>query len=497
MAEPSDVRARRRDDHVHGAWHGDPMDGRLDLDRLDDPLDPYGSDPLDLDVVGDDGPLLSERVRTWLDEHGVIAWLRGHRPLVGVAAALVALSLVAAGGWWLAQPDYLADAAAVEVTTSGQEPARLIVDVSTGQITGLTQLVLLSSSESPTVTVDALGVVGPGLARPTARIPSAVAGAPTTGAVAADIECSTADQTSAMVGSRASDYRVRVQRSDSATGEKRVDTVPLQGAEEWLRDVRKACVQIAADRDLQVLRVEASQVPEAVAADIRMLVRNSSDQVWRSVRVSTLGAPTVVAATPDVDIAAGAEEWVTVRLWPDDCADPVRGLAGGVPLRAALEDGIAVTESRAPTFYLPIDNGLDAVASALRRTCTAEPPTAEITKARVSGSSIQDGAGTIDIWVDLKVPSGGIVEVQEPLADRAGIVKPFQDVVNVDDDGIARIKVQWQVPGCFAMLQAGAPVLNVRVVSDLRRPYRLPLTGESMRTNLTRLCGTTAGSVVA
>jgi len=40
-------------------------------------------------------------------------------------------------------------------------------------------------------------------------------------------------------------------------------------------------------------------------------------------------------------------------------------------------------------------------------------------------------------------------------------------------------------------------VLSVRVASDLRRPYRLPLTGESMRTNLARLCGTTAGSVVA
>lgn len=497
MAEPSDVRARRRAADAHGAWHGDPLDGRLDLDRLDDPLDPYGSDPLDLDVVGDDSPLLAERLRTWMEGRGVLVWLRTHRPVVAVVVALAALGLVAAGGWWLARPAYLADDARVEVTTSGQEPARLIVDPATGHITGITQLVLLSSAETPTVTVDALGVVGPGLSRPTARIPSSVAGAPTTGAVAADVSCDQPEETDAVVTSRASDYRVRVQRTDSATGEQRIDTVPLEGAEEWLRDVRRACVQIAADRDLEVRAVDAAQVEGSVAADIRMLVRNSADRPWRSVRVSTLGAPTVVAATPDIDIPAGSEEWVTVRLWPDDCSDPVRPLAQGVPLRAALEDGIAVTESRAPTFYLPLTNGLDTVADALRTTCTAEPPTATITKARVSGSSIQDGSGTIDIWIDLAVPSGGVVEVQQPLADRAGVVTPFEDVVPVGADGIAQVRVQWEVPGCFAMLQAGPPVLSVRVASDLRRPYRLPLTGESMRTNLARLCGTTAGSVVA
>jgi hypothetical protein len=497
VAEPSDVRARRAAD-AGGAWHGDPLDGRLDLDRLDDPHDPYGSDPLDLDVLGDDdGPLLSERVRDWLERRGMLGWVRRHRPLAGLAAGVAALSLVAAGGWWAAQPDRLADEARVEVTTSGQEPARLIVDVSTGHITGLTQLVLVTSSEAPSVSVDALGVVGPGLSRTTARIPTSVTGAPTTGAVAADISCDLAEDTDAVVASRAGDYRVRVQRTDASTGEQRIDTVPLVGAEEWLRDVRKACVQIAADRDLQVRRVEASQVPGQVAADIRMLVANRADRPWRSVRVSTLGAPSVVAATPDVDIPAGSQEWVTVRLWPDDCAAPVRPLAQGVPLRAALEEGIAVTESRAPTFYLPLTTGLDAVAAALRQTCTAAPPTATITKARVSGSSIQDGAGTIDIWIDVQVPPGSVVEVQEPLADRAGVVRPFEDVVAVGPDGVAQVRVQWEVPGCFAMLQAGPPVLSVRVASDLRRPYRLPLTGEAMRTNLVRLCGTTAGSVVA
>jgi len=472
-----------------GDAYGTRFDGRLDLDRLDE------DSPLDLDVVGDDGPLLSERVGAWFEGSGITPFARRHPLATTVVAAASAVALIAGIGWWSSRPQPLADDAAVVVSTDGQEPVRVVVDPATGHATGLTQLVLVTSREAAEVEVDTIGIVGPGLVRPTARIPTAHEGAPSTGAVASDVDCSSADVTDAVVAASAGDYRVLVRRADAVTGEVRESTVALEGAEEWLREIRRACVQIAADRDLVVRSVAAAQVPGVVAADIRMLVRNTSDRPWRAVRVSTAGGPAVVGVSPPLDLAPGAQEWVTARLWPDDCTHPVAALSAGVPLRATLEEDVAITESRAPTFRVPIDTGLDAVASALSATCAGAAPTLAIERSRVAAGSLGGSAGTIDIWADLAVPDGLLVEVQEPLVDEAGVVQPLETPVAVED-GVAKLRLRWIVPECFDMLQAGPPAVTLRVVSDLPRPYRLELTGPSVQLNLTRLCGNTVGGVV-
>jgi hypothetical protein len=113
----------------------------------------------------------------------------------------------------------------------------------------------------------------------------------------------------------------------------------------------------------------------------------------------------------------------------------------------------------------------------------------------VAGGSLGGSAGTIDIWADLVVPRGLLVEVQEPLLDEAGVVQPLETPVAVRD-GVARLRLRWIVPQCFDMLKAGPPAVLLRVVDDLPRPYRLELTGPSVQLNLTRLCGTTIGGVV-
>lgn len=470
-----------------GTRYGDSLDGRLDLDHLDETTT--------LDIVGDDErPLLSERIREQLESSGVLPWVRGHRALTGGAVVALSVALVASGVWWSGRPTPMADPQ-VAVTTGGNEPARLIVDVATGQVTAITQLVLLRSDEPAGTTVETIGVVGPGLSRPQSRVISALPGDTVTGAMTSQVECSTPEATGAVVTARARDYRVQIRRT-SALGEVREDSVPLEGGEEWLNDVRAACVQIAAERDLIVEAVDVAPVPGVIATDVRLHVRNTSSESWRALHVSTTAGPTIVSNGPDVDVPAGTDAWVPVRLWPEDCTDPVAPLSGGVPLRATIGDAESGA-SIAPTFTLPLDTAaLDTVAAALRSTCTATPPTATLVRARVAGGTTSESAGTITMYVDVAAPQSFLVEVQALPAGPGGLVTAFESPVIVSN-GVARLHLRWDLPQCFDLLAAGPPKLPVRLVTDeVRRPYVLRLRGDALRLNVDRLCGQTVASVV-
>ncbi len=471
-----------------GARYGDALDGRLDLDRLDDDQT--------LAIVGsDDSPLLSERLRDALESAGVLPWIRGHRAASGLVATAAVVALVATGAWWAGRPQPLAEPR-VTVTTGGNEAARLIVDVATGEVTAITQLVLLTSDEKPGTTVSSLGVVGPGLSDPQSRVIEAQPRDTVTGAVTSQVDCAGTSTTAEVLAARASDYRVLIHRT-SSTGEVRDDSVPLTGGEEWMNAVRAACVQVAADRDLAVARVEAQPLAGNIATDVRLLVVNRSATPWRALRVSTAAGPTIVSSGADVDLPPGGRAWVPIRLWPDDCADPVAPLAEGVPLRATLVDGAASAETRAPTFTLPMDPAaLDTVGRALIATCTATPPTATVVRARVAGGTTDTSAGAITMYVDVAAPDAELVEVDDLPAGPGGRVSAFESPMLVSN-GVARLHLRWELPQCFAILSAGAPALRVRlVVGDVRRPYRLELRGESLVENVNRACGRTVSGVV-
>ncbi|MGE0818316.1 MAG: hypothetical protein AB7O74_06585 [Candidatus Nanopelagicales bacterium] len=480
----------RRDDRAAGSSYADPLDGRLDLDHLDDatPLDVLGDDV-------DDRPLLSERIRDGLERSGVLPWIRRHRALAAGIAAAAAVAVVVAGVWWEGRPKPMADPR-VSVTTGGNEPARLILDASTGLVTAITQLVLVRSDEPTGTTVDTVGVEGPGLQRPQSRVITAQPGDTVTGAVTSQVECSTEEASTAVARAHADDYVVRIRRT-SALGEVREDTVPLSGSEEWLSDVRSSCVQIAAERDLEVQAVDVRPVDGVIATDVRLQVHNSSDQPWSGMRVSTDAGPTIVANGQDVDIAPGQSAWVPVRLWPDDCTDPVAPLAQGVPLRAAIGDQEVGLERLNPSFTLPLSPAeLDTVAAALRSICTATPPTSTIVRARVAGGTTEESAGTLTMYVDVTAPGAFLVEVQTQPPDARGLVTPFETPTQVVD-GVARIHLTWVLPQCFDLLSSGAPELSVRLVADdVRRPYLLRLHGDPLRLNVDRLCGSTVASVV-
>ena len=82
---------------------GSGLDGRLDLDDLDAPLD------LDVIGAGSDGPLLSEHVRRLLESSGIAPFVRRHRAVVVAAGLLTALVLGSAGWWWISRPVPLPD----------------------------------------------------------------------------------------------------------------------------------------------------------------------------------------------------------------------------------------------------------------------------------------------------------------------------------------------------------------------------------------------------
>jgi hypothetical protein len=472
-----------------GARYGDSLDGRLDLDRLDDDqtLDILGSD--------DDAPLLSERIRDALEKAGVLPWVRRHKAVTALVAGAVVLGLLGGGAWWTGRPVPLADPR-VTVTTGGNEPARLIVDPATGQVTAITQLVLLTSDEQRGTTVTSLGVVGPGLTDPQSRVIVARPQDTVTGALTSQVDCLAPEATADVVGAQASDYRVLIRRT-SALGEVRDDSVPLTGGEEWMNDVRAACVQIAADRDLAVAKVEATPLAGRIATDVRLLVVNRASSPWRALRVSTDAGPTIVSSGSDVDLAANGQAWVPVRLWPDDCSDPVAPLAGGVPLRATLVDDAPSAQTRAPTFTLPLDpSALDTIGRALVTTCSATAPTATVLRARVSTTRSDTSAGVITMWVEVAAPDAGLVEVDDLPAGPGGRVSAFETPVLVSN-GVAQLHLAWELPQCFDVLAAGAPTLPLRlVVGDLRRPYQLELRGPSLELNLDRLCGQTVAGVV-
>ena len=135
---------------------GDPLDGRLDLDDLDAPLD--------LESIGDDhdDPYLSERVRAWLDEKGVLAWVRRHRVVLASASAVAIVAVSIAGISYARRPVPLPAQPRLVLTSSGADADQVQVDTTSRPRT-LTLSVVLTSAEARGVTMRLVGLTGPGL----------------------------------------------------------------------------------------------------------------------------------------------------------------------------------------------------------------------------------------------------------------------------------------------------------------------------------------------
>ena len=431
------------------------LDGRLDLDHLDAPLD--------LDVIGadPDGTLLSERVRDLLESTGISPFVRRHRvPLVagGLVAALV---LGSAGYWWISRPVPLPDLPLLLVKTSGADQEQTTLAADDGRVVGLTLHVAVASVERRGVSVQLLALAGPGLSAPT-NGPVSVVDTGTTdsvSAVSAAIDCATPASADAAIAAEPEDFGVVVRRM-APEGEQRDDRIPLVGAQHLALVVRSTCLQALADRELSVRSVTATPLEGLAAADVVLRVASTGPHVWTGLRTSTRALPWFINGNPSADLEPGGVVSLKTRLWLQDCADPSAAMAEGIPLRTAFTPEDA--EPNAPdnlgnTFALrPGSAARELVDRAFAATCSNRVPAAVVTQAIVHNGGSETSAGTLELTLRVRADGDGIMEVAQGGSRAGGILKPTFNPVHIVD-GVGELQASWELPLCSDLVPAGVP----------------------------------------
>jgi hypothetical protein len=465
---------------------GDPLDGRLDLDDLDAPLD--------LESIGDDhdDPYLSERVRAWLDEKGVLPWVRRHRVVLASASAVALVAVSIAGITYVRRPVPLPAQPRLVLTSSGADVDQVQVDTAS-RPHNLTLSVVLTSAEARGVTMTLLGLTGPGLVDNPGGIHEEVDPSQPDRALqtTAGIDCSEATTFAAVLAATPASYGVVVRRTSSG-GDSRVDTVPLRGGSRLAAVVRQQCVQAAADRQLVVHSVGLTPLPDAVGLDLSLTVGATSGSAWNIERV--VADPGSALTSSDGPTYASPERAavLTATLYPSDCGHPLRDIADGIPVQAAPAgssiDGGAGTQVLLP---LPPD-ARTRIVELLATQCGTQPVTALIDQVITHEGSSVDSGGTLELRMHLVAPGAFVLPIDDTTTE-AGRLHPDESPAAVTD-GVATPVITWEVPPCARLARTGVPDLRVRAVvvqgeQTVERPYLLTLGGDELRVGITRLCG--------
>ncbi len=467
-------------------------DGRLDLDDLDRPAD--------LDVIGTDPATVGERWRDLMRSAGVTPWLRRHRTAMVALALAVTVAAVAGGAWWIRRPDPLPAAPLALAKATGPDPTSTVEpDPVTGRAVGVTQLLTVTSAERPGVGVVVLGLAGPGLRD--ADDDRAVALDPARPGLAviasARLDCATPEATTLALAARPDDYGVVLRRT-APGGEVRVDRVPLVGSLTLAAAVRSACLQIAAERDLEIGAISGTALPDSVAVDLDVEISNTSPRQWTGLRVSPAAQPELTNGGPPVELTPGATGHLVARIWPQDCARPAEAIEAGLPLRVDLgPDGAlpATARSRSSfTLVLP-GSATNAVEDALRVACGTEPPRLSVEAVTSVVTGAGSSAGVVDVTVSVEAPESTYVEAEQIGALVVGQLSARVFPVRVTE-GTARIDVRWILPACSILARGGQPELRVTLVGERRRPFLLPLQGASLRAAVATLCGDEVAAIL-
>jgi hypothetical protein len=307
----------------------------------------------------------------------------------------------------------------------------------------------------------------------------------------ARIDCATDAAVDSVLAASAADYTASVRRTTTA-GASVVSQVPLASADDWHGVVRTACVQGAADRDLQVTQVVARPRADVVAVDLDLDVANASDHAWSDLRVA---ASTAINANGlAIDVPARSSAHLLVHLWPSDCATPIATLASGLALTARF--GGPSSGPLEPQFRLALDEQvLRAASVAAAAVCRGPVPTLEIERAYITRGHTDDSDGTIDVFVRVHAPGASRVDVAVQPDSAVGRMTANQTPVLVRD-GTAELQLTWTLPRCTRLLSAGGPRVHLLVTGSTSRPFSLRLRGESLKDNLTRQCPDVVAGIV-
>jgi len=470
------------------------LDGRLDLDDLDAPLD--------LDVIGEDSDrlLLSEHVRRVLETTGVAPFVRRHRTPVVAGGLVAALLLGSAGYWWVSRPVPLPDAPLLLVKTIGPDQEQVTLDPADGShgTVGVTVSVAVASVERTGVRVELVSLTGPGLAPPASSrvslVDTSVTDAVST--VSATLDCATSGSADAAIAAEPAGFGLVVRRV-APEGETRDDRILLVGAQRLAQLVRSACLQAAADRELSVTKVTARPLDGVAAADLDVVLTNTGTRTWSGLRTSTRALPWLVNGRAPTDLAPGGTAEIRTRVWLQDCANPSSALADGLPLRASFtaED----LEPNAPdnvgnTITVPVDAATRGrVDAAFADLCSSATPAAVVTQAIVHSGGSDRSAGTLELTLAVRAEGAALMEVAQGTSTAGGTLTPLENPVHLTR-GRGVLHAAWELPRCADLLSAGLPRFSVNLVSldgtgGERRPYVMPIAGDDLRVALGRVCG--------
>jgi hypothetical protein len=472
---------------------GDPLDGRLNLDDLDAPLD--------LESIADDNddPYLSERLRTWLEEQGVLAWARRHRVILASASAVALVAATVGGIAYARRPVPLPAQPRLVLTSSGADADQVQIDTTRATPT-LTLSLVLTSAEARGVTMRLLGLTGPGLVENPDGIEEDVDPALPDRPLrsTARISCADAAAFDAVVSATPSDYGVFVRRT-SPGGDSRVDTVPLRGGIRLSTVVKQECVQAIADRQLAVRSVQLAPLADSVGLSMQITVDASSDNAWNIERVVASPGSAITSGDIPTFAARGRPAVLDAELHPSDCAHPLRDIADGLPIQAAPAgstlDGGAGTQV---LLQLP-GSTRRQIVDALALQCGTRPVTSHIDQVIVHAGASADSGGTLELRMHLAAPDAFVLPIDD-VTSAAGRVHPEESPASLVA-GVATVVITWDVPPCARLARTGTPDLTVRAVvvtgdQVLERPYRLPLGGDELRLGITRLCGDSVAAQV-
>lgn len=475
-----------------------PVGGR-DGDLFSD-LDAIDLDAVDLDLVADEGPTTGERLRAWLDAHGVTAFVRRHRALTAVGAA-AALVVVAAGGWWwTTNRSALPEPPGVTASVAAAEPA--LAELSPdGQATQVQQQIDLAVDDAADLGIAVLGLTGPGLGQ-VEGLPIFVADLDNPGTpvpARGSLSCGTTAQTAALAEARDVDYRVTVRRA-TREGATAVDSLPLVGAGRLLDLVRSTCLQRAADRDLRITGMSVTPVHGAAAVHLAIQVRSTGTDTWTSLQVADAARPALVPVGEPVTVVGGQPAVLHADLRPSDCSDPGSVASSGVLLTAS-PPGAAPPGGTEPPVTLQLPTGLQAaVIDQVRALCGGSSAAVHVASAIMRTGSAAGTGGTLDLQVDVDTRGSSAVQLL-PSTTAAGRVTP-QLQTPASGAHLGPTRVTWELPPCAALVDSGLPRLHVEVTArgadgPVQLPFLVPLAGDDLGVALSRLCPDVAPEIHA
>ena len=485
-------------------------DGRLEVDDLEGLS--ASVDTIDLDVVCDESPRASERLSDWLEQRGVLPWVRRHRVITGAVVAVVLIGL--GGAWAVAHGSRdLPEPAQIVIRASGSDP-HLLMDTTTGAVTGVELGVEVAVAEPPDIGVRLLHLTGPGLRNNTlveTQVDRDHAGGEVP--VQAGLDCQSAD----LAAARASDYGVVVRRT-SRDGRTAVDSLRVADDAPLLDIIRAQCFQQRASRQLEIGEVAVRPAPGSVAADLAITVISHGPSTWTHVRVafpvatSTSTDPTSNAAQPSnpssvfvasvvspvvplgtsVTVAPGHPAVIHARYWPQNCASPQ--MYGALELQVSAVEGTTpgITDPGGPAVALAVPTpSVDALESIVRQRCGPVIPRALVTSAIVRSGANDASAGTLDLTVAVSAPGSSYVSIASGASD-AGLLEPALNPLKLVG-GRAIAAMRWRVPTCDVLRNTGLPPVQLITLGahdplTLHRSYLLGFESEALDIAVARLC---------